>query len=62
MSKNARTGENGKNLANGVFDKNDGMAKSKLFESPAVWRFSPFSPLHAFLDINAGFGWSCDYL
>jgi len=38
------------------------MAKSKLFESPAVWRFSPFSPLHAFLDISAGFGWSCDYL
>ena len=35
------------------------MAKSKLFESPAVWRFSP---LQAFLDISAGFGWSCDYL
>ena len=35
------------------------MAKSKLFESPAVWRFSP---LHAFLDISTGFGWSCDYL
>ena len=24
MSKNARTGENGKNLANGLFGKNDG--------------------------------------
>ena len=35
------------------------MAKSKLSESPAVWRFSP---LRAFLDIIAGFGWSCDYL
>ena len=22
------------------------------FESPAVWRFSPLSPLHAFLDVS----------
>ena len=38
------------------------MAKSKLFESLAVWRFSRFSSLHAFLGISTGFPWSCDYL
>ena len=25
------------------------------FESPALWRFSPFSPLGAFLDIRGGY-------